>query len=142
MPQRRVPSSQALLGPPPAHVDCKDGPCDEDAQGHADEEDGFRWGRKHHFVEQCVVLGSVCVDAVRCLKFKVGCPARYGSVRGPPDMSPSDGLRVAAGLNRPGSTSMGVLISKENGVCELAKAAAAARRASRGARAASGAIIA
>ena len=58
MPQRRVPSSQALLGPPAPHVDCKYGPCDEDAQRHADEEDGFRWGRKHHFVEQCGVLGS------------------------------------------------------------------------------------
>ena len=107
MPQRRVPSSQALLGPPAPHVDCKYGPCDEDAQGHADEEDGFRWGRKHHVVEQCVVLGSVRVDVVRCLKFKVGSPARYGSVRGPPDMYLGDRLRVAAGLNRPGATSWG-----------------------------------
>ena len=92
--------------------------------------------------KQCVVLGSVCVDDVRCLKFKVGSPARYGSVGNPPDRSRSGCLRVAAGLNRPGATSMGVLISKENGVCELVKAAAAARRASRGARAASGAITA
>ena len=48
MPQRRVPSSQALLGPPAPHVDCKDGTGDEHAQRDADEEDGFRWGREDH----------------------------------------------------------------------------------------------
>ena len=57
--------------------------------------------------KQSVVLGSVCVDDVEMLEIYAGCPARYGSVRGPPDMSLSDCLRVAAGLNRPGATSMG-----------------------------------
>ena len=68
-PPPRPVSSQALLGPPAPHVECKNGTGDEDAQGHADEEDGFRWGREDHFVEQCVVWGSVCVVDARGLKF-------------------------------------------------------------------------
>ena len=57
MPPRLV-SSQALLGPPAPHVDCKDGTGDEHAQGHADEEDGFRWGREDHFLVTCVSFGQ------------------------------------------------------------------------------------
>ena len=37
MPQRRVPSSQALLGPPAPHVDGKYGTGDEDAQGDTNQ---------------------------------------------------------------------------------------------------------
>ena len=107
MPQRRVPSSQALLGPPAPHVDCKNGPRDEDAQGHADEEDGFGWGRKHHFGQAVCRFGQRVRRRRETLEIYAGCPARYGSVRGPPDMSLGDCLRVAAGLNRPGATSWG-----------------------------------